>query len=364
MEQLKNMFFQETFIVNLSDEILANSESFDKENFEKVLLGEEFCNLELKAKLRQCAITIGDCMDTAYLDSIDILEKVAPKFSNFDALVFPEFVDVYGQDYIDESLEALGYFTSFGSSEFAIRSYANRDLDKVFELMNRLALSKDENQRRFASEGIRPKLPWAKSVKKLSDLDYIHKILEILEILKDDSALFVRKSVANNLNDISKLEPQLVLDKAKNWYGKSENVDWILKQGLRTLLKKGDKEALSIWGLNDSTGVLVESLDLEKEEVNIGDVTSLVSTFTVENNKKIRGEFKVHYLKMNGSHSIKTFSFFEKDFKAGRFTMKKKISFKEMSTRKHYPGLHKIEMVINGDVKMQIEFQLGKKRYM
>ena len=149
------------------------------------------------------------------------------------------------------------------------------------------------------------------------------------------------------------------ISQAKGWIGKSDNTDWILKHGLRTLLKKGNKEALSLWGLNDSTGVEVQEFYLENDQVNIGDTTFLVVTFKVLDKKKIRGAFNVHYLKKNGSHSPKTFSFFEKNFNTGTYTMKKKISFKEMSTRKHYEGIHKIDMVINGDDKVRVEFSLG-----
>jgi 3-methyladenine DNA glycosylase AlkC len=361
MELLKDKYFQEEFIIRLGNDILLRSKTFDIEVYKKILLSMEYSDLELKDKLRKCAETIGDCLKLDYLDAIEVLMEVAPNYSNFDSMVFPEYVDIYGQFHFDESLKALGYFTMYGSSEFAIRSFANTDTDKVLEYMKMLSKSDNEHKRRFASEGCRPKLPWAKSVKNLNKEKYLIEILKILEILKEDSSLYVRKSVANNLNDISKLNPELVLNTARNWINKNEYTDWILKHGLRTLLKKGNKEALSLWGLNDSTGVEVQEFYLENQVVNIGDTTNLVLIFKVMENKKIRGEFNVHYLKNKGNHSIKTFSFFEKSFESGTYTIKKKISFKEMSTRKHYEGLHKIYMMINGDDKMCLEFNLGSE---
>ncbi len=183
-----------------------------------------------------------------YEDALSILKEVAPKFTDFESMVFPEFVDVYGQEHFELSLEALSYFTQFGSSEFAIRSFMNKDVDKVMDYMYELARHEHPYVRRFASEGCRPKLPWAKSVKALSDKMYLLKIVGILDLLKNDPSEFVRKSVANNLNDISKLDPDLVLDKAYSWHGHTKETDWILKHGLRTLLKKGNKRALELWG--------------------------------------------------------------------------------------------------------------------
>ncbi len=362
MELLKNKFFQKEFIYKLADGISLRTDEFDSELFLKKLTNKTYTNLELKEKLRVCAVTIGECLRLDYFDSIDVLMDVVTDIDNgFNTLVFPEFIDVYGREYFDKSLEALEYFTVFGSSEFAIRSFANKDIDKVLIFMKRLAKSDNEHKRRFASEGCRPKLPWAKSVKNLNDEIYVVKVLEILDILKEDTSKYVRKSVANNINDISKLYPKIVLKIATNWINKNEKTDWILKHGLRTLLKEGNKDALRLWGFDNSKGVEILDFHIENDDVYIGDTTYVFVTFNVKEKKKIRGDFRVHYLKNNGSHSTKTFSFFKKTFTSGTHAIKKKISFKEMSTRKHYVGMHKIDMVINGDAKKQIEFNLYSK---
>lgn len=359
MDLLKDRYFQEPFIRTLCKNISDLTTHFDSDFFMGKLLAKSFTSLELKDKLRGCALVIGESFTLDYLESVEVLKKIAPNFDDFDSMVFPEFVDVYGQDYFEESLDALAFLTQYGSSEFAIRSFARRDTERVLDYMHGLASHRHEYVRRFASEGCRPKLPWAMSVKSLNDEKNLHKIMAILEILKEDESLFVRKSVANNLNDISKLDSALVLSTAQKWIGQNDHTDWILKHGLRTLLKKGNKEALALWGLDNATGVDVISLHLENDTLHIGDTSYLVVSFTVAMDKKLRGAFNVHYLKKNASHSIKTFAFFEKEFKPGTYTIKKKISFREMSTRKHYAGQHMIDMVVNGEDKMSLAFDLG-----
>ncbi len=297
MELLKNIFFQEAFIIKLSDYLEEASSEFKSDQFKEILLAKAYTSLELKEKLRKCAEVIGECLALDYVDALKVLTKVAPHFEDFDSMVFPEFVDVYGQEHFEESLEALAELTMFGSSEFAIRRFIEQDTNRVLAYMAELAHHDHDYVRRFASEGCRPKLPWAMAVKSLNEPDNLKKILEILEVLKSDDSLFVRKSVANNLNDISKIDKEMVLSKAKEWIGQNEHTDWILKHGLRTLLKKGDNEALALWGLNDPKGLEVTGFQLENGSPRIGETTYLIVTFDVATTKKIRGAFNVHYLK-------------------------------------------------------------------
>ncbi len=359
MELLKDRYFQEPFTRALGQAINSETSHFKLDDFMSRVLAPEFIVLELKEKLRACAVIMGESFELEYLEALEVIKKIAPKFKDFDSMVFPEYVDVYGQQYFNESLEALAYLTKYGSSEFAIRSFTITDTNKVLVYLLELSNHDHDYVRRFASEACRPKLPWAISVKALKEKNNLIKILEILENLKEDTSLFVRKSVANNLNDISKIAPDLVLETAKRWIGHSDHTDWILKQGLRTLLKRGNKEALALWGLNDASGVSVSDLSLSPLEIQIGEIAYLTVSFDVAEKKKLRGAYNIYYLKKNGTHSKKTFSFFEKEFERGNYTIKKKISFKEMSTRKHYAGHHFIEMVINGEAKSRIDFQLN-----
>lgn len=355
MEALKDIYFQEAFVLKLS-KYLSASKNFDQKAFVDSLTDDGFKAMALKEKLRFCAQTMGECVGLPYLEALPLVVSVAKHFDDFDALVFAEFIDVYGRDDFDQSLEALGQVTQYGSSEFAIRYYLNEQPDKVMSYLKELASSPQENIRRFASEACRPKLPWGKKVAVLYEEAYIHKILEILDILKEDESLFVRKSVANNLNDLSKIMPNLVIDTAKKWYGQAENTDWILKHGLRSLLKKGNKSALNIWGLDSSEGVLADAFSISHAQ--IGKTSQISVCLNVLKDKHIRVSVYVHYLKKNGTYSKKSFLISEKAFGPGIHQLSKKMSFKQMTTRTHYPGAHKLELVVNGDTIKEVLFDL------
>src|SRR5690606_38553575 len=140
------------------------------------------------------------------------LYKLAPRLkSGFATLILPEYVALYGADHFDTSMAALKLFTTFGSSEFAVRHFLQRDLSRTLAVMETWAHDENEHVRRLASEGCRPRLPWSFHIKPLK-LDPT-PLGSILDALRDDPSLYVRRSVANNLNDITKDNPAWVLDR-------------------------------------------------------------------------------------------------------------------------------------------------------
>jgi hypothetical protein len=179
--------------------------------------------------------------------------------------------------------------------------------------------------------------------------------------LKNDDSEYVRKSVANHLNDISKDHPELALQIGTDWYGKTKETNWVVKHGLRTLLKKGNKEALAIFGFDNAVGIRTTGLSTSAPSIKIGDY--LFFEFKLSNDgheeKNIRLEYTVHYVKANGQHSKKVFQLSEFSLKP-KFNrnFKRKQWFKNLSTRRHYPGVHKITLVVNGDEKESVEFEL------
>ncbi|MBW6536733.1 MAG: hypothetical protein K0B11_17130 [Mariniphaga sp.] len=172
--------------------------------------------------------------------------------------------------------------------------------------------------------------------------------------------LFVRKSVANSLNDISKDHPELVLELSENWKGKSKNTDWIIKQGCRTLLKQGNKRAMRLFGFTNPGKMHVDNLKLSNDSPAIGDEITFSFDLKMEtsSSQKVRLEYIVHYVKSSGKTSSKVFQISETILKKGIHRIKKKHSFANMSTRKHYPGEHKLEVVVNGEVKEEAILEL------
>ena len=355
-ERLKDMFFTEESINGFADAIKNHYPGFDKPRFLKIMFDASFADKELLDKMRHTTMCLFDTLPKPYEKALEILKKAAPDVKGFEAMALPDFVATYGMEDWDLSLPALGHFTKYYSSELAIRPFLAKDPEKGMACMSVWAEDKDPKVRRLASEGCRPRLPWAMALPKFKKDPSL--ILPILEKLKDDGSEDVRRSVANNLNDISKDNPELALEICEKWYGQSENTDKIVKHACRTMLKAGNSRALAIFGYGDPSLVAVENLDLDKKALNIGDVVNFSFDLTVEKKSKVRLEYAVFYVKAKGKSSKKVFQIIEKDYEAGTYSISRKQSFQEQTTRKHYPGTHQISIIVNGEEKAKASFEL------
>jgi 3-methyladenine DNA glycosylase AlkC len=357
-DKLKHIFFTKDSINQLADYISITYSEFERNKFVKLIYDDHWESLELKAKMRHVAICLHTCLPRDYKKSIEILTEIAPFIKGFEGMVFPDFVELYGLDYWEISLKALKEFTKYSSSEFAIRPFILKDKNYVIKYLLELATNENENVRRFASEGCRPRLPWAMALPEFKKDPT--PIIPVLELLKDDESDFVRRSVANNLNDISKDHPEIVLELCKKWIGNSERTDWIIKHGCRTLLKAGNKKALMLFGYQDPGQIKIEKLKLEKSKIKIGDYLSFSFAMKIQGKKqtKIRIEYAIDYLKANNTHNRKVFKITENKYSPGEKHLTKKHSFVEMTTRKHYVGLHKVSILINGQVKETKAFEV------
>lgn len=345
---LKNILNRD-LVKNIGQLVKQSDRNFDEQKFLKLVMSPDWPTLELKQRIRHISQALSQTIDHPFPQQIVVLKKVAPHVRGLSGLIFPDFVDLCGQQYVSESIAALKFFTPFSSSEFAIRSYIKKHPQKLMSTLLKWTQDNDEHVRRLASEGCRPRLPWSFPLAdfKKDPTD----VIKILEKLKDDPSLYVRKSVANNLNDISKDHPELVLNLAQKWIGVSENTDWILKHALRTRLKKGDQKALALFGLKKVKNVSCSNLKFEKKVFPIG--THLEFSFDLVNkntkNTNLRLEYAIHYLTKNGKASKKVFKISEKIFTPGKFQIRRRHSLKQMTTRKHYPGQHHLEIIVNGE---------------
>jgi len=322
------------------------------------MFDESFEEKELLDKMKHTTKCLRDTLPKSYKEALDILIRAAPQVKGFEAMALPDFVATYGMDDWDLSLSALGHFTKYYSSELAIRPFLDKNPEKGMACMMAWAADKDAKVRRLASEGCRPRLPWAMALPKFKKDPSL--ILPILEKLKDDSSEDVRRSVANNLNDISKDNPDLALEICEKWHGQSEKVDKIVKHACRTLLKAGDKRALAIFGYSDPSLIGVENLSFDKKVLSIGNNLIFSFDINVEKKSKVRLEYAVYFVKAKGKLSKKVFKITEKEYESGTFTITRKQSFQEQTTRKHYPGTHQISIIANGEEKAKASFELKK----
>ncbi len=221
--------------------------------------------------------------------------------------------------------------------------------------------SKHENHqvRRLASEGSRPRLPWAMALSGLKKDP--EPILAILDILKSDPSEYVRRSVANSLNDIAKDNPKIVISIAKKWKGINKETNGIVKHGCRTLLKQGNPEVMALYGLSPSSQIMIRDFIIESGIVRIGE--DLKFSFSLQNtdeqNQCFRLEYAIYYLKQNGQFGKKVFKISEGKIEHGQtIIITKKQSFRIITTRRFYEGVQKLSVILNGIEKEIIEFEL------
>jgi len=284
----------------------------------------------------------------SYPEAIESLLSICDSFSGMTALIFPDFVSRYGLNHWKLSINALQVFTPLCSSEFGIRPFIEKNPDKAFKQLRHWTKHKDEHVRRLASEGCRILLPWAPRVAALNNRQ--NEILGILDVLKTDPSLYVRRSVANSLNDISKLDTNLAIETAREWKGISEETDWVVKHAMRGLLKKGIPEVLKIFGYSNPKSLGAVKLNLQADRLKLGETLE----FDIEISTRrgalglTRLEFVIGYLKANGRLNEKVFLISDREIDSNEKSFSKRISFKDLSTRKHYAGEHTIRLAVNG----------------
>ncbi len=355
-EPLKLMY-NRTFLQDFAAKVKSAYPPFEDTVFLNDVLEGDWEELELKARMRRISIVLGRYLPTPFTAALDILYRIDEQCVGFPYLFFPDFVEVHGQAEHDfeAALDALERFTSKSSSEFAIRIFLLRDAKRTMTRMLHWANSSNEHVRRLASEGCRPRLPWGQAL-PMFKLDPT-PVLEILEKLKADSSLYVRKSVANNLNDIAKDNPDLVKQTARNWYGSDPLTDWIVRRGCRSLLKQADPEILSLFGYSSSEPgtreVLITSasLQVQPHTLAIGGETELHFKLQARSGEslRIRLEYAIDFVKASGRVSRKLFMLADRTLDGGAaLSGTRRHRFADLTTRRHYPGLHRIALLVNG----------------
>ncbi len=355
---LKNLYNEE-YINLLCENTIHEYPTFKDSLFKVTVFSSEWESYELKERMRHIATKLGDFLPKEYSRAINLLCLIFNRMNHKYALenmIFQDFVEVYGLESFSTSMEALEVFTVGSSSEFAIRRFISKYEKETMEQMLTWAGSEDEHVRRLASEGSRSRLPWAVALPAFKKDPT--KVLEILECLKDDSSTYVRKSVANNLNDISKDNPEIIKALTKKWLGFSKERDALLKHGCRTLLKASDSETLALFGFNAPTNTSLENF-IHTSDIMMGE--ELIFSFDIQSQtplRKLRIEYALGLLRKNNKHNKKVFKILEGDFKESKKSVSKTYSFRPISTRVYYKGEQKLSIIINGHVFKEVIFRL------
>lgn len=343
-------WFDEARYQSLAGLLATLHPRFDRKRFLRLAL-DGLDERSLMQRLRRTSEATREALPLAYRDSLEILRELAPKIDHgFVTLFLPDYVGLYGHDDFDASVESLKFFTPFGSSEFAIREFLKRDLHRTLRVMHGWSEDSNEHVRRLASEGCRPRLPWSFRLAELvSDPS---PALPILENLKADPSLYVRKSVANHLNDIAKDHPDKTLHVLHAWDRTHPPTAWIAKRALRTLVKEGHAGALTLLGAGEKAKVRIDTFEVSPKRVNLGEEIrlSIDLVSTSQNPQRLLIDYAIHYVKQSGGTTEKIFKWKEIELAPGAsLHLEKRQTIRDFTTRKHYPGRHRVELQVNGE---------------
>ena len=339
---------------------------FNDAKFKEILFDESWASLELKERVRHTSQTLHEFMPEGFDNAAKVILKIVNEIreSNItdrglEYFFLPDYIEVFGLESSDVSFNLMEVVTSLSTCEFAIRPFILAETEKTMKRMLQWSSHPDLHVRRLSSEGCRPRLPWAMGI------PFFKKdpspTIPILENLKNDESEFVRKSVANHLNDISKDHPQTALEIAAKWQGHSRETDWVVKHACRTLLKQGNPDAMKLFGFGSVDKIEISDLEIETPTVRIG--SDLHFHFILKNRSSkdslIRLEYGIYYQKANGTLSRKVFSISEKMYKSRSSNeVKRKQPFRLITTRKFHPGLHQLSIVTNGVEKTIMDFHV------
>jgi 3-methyladenine DNA glycosylase AlkC len=357
---LKEMFNAARYR-HLARELSVVHPRFDSEAFLAHAL-RDLDSLNLMQRLRRATESLRATLPADYRRSLAILRRLAPRIDHgFVSITLSDFVALCGLDDFEVSMDALKFFTSFGSAEFAIREFIRRDLPRTLAVMRTWSRDKSEDVRRLASEGSRPRLPWSFRLDAVVADPSL--TLPILENLQADPSLYVRKSVANHLNDITKDHPAWVLDRVESWPRDVAHTAWIIKRALRTLIKKGDRRALGIIGAGARPKVRIHGFEVTPRKVKLGDRISMCLDLQSASTKAQRLviDYLIHYVKRAGDTSAKVFKWKELTLAPGeKLRLARSQHIRDFTTRVHHPGLHAVEVAINGERLAEASFVLSR----
>ena len=260
------------------------------------------------------------------------------------------FVADHGLDHFEASMRAQHAITQRFTAEFSIRPFRVRHPQATLARLAQWARDPSEHVRRLVSEGTRPRLPWAPRLPAFQADP--SPVLELLELLRDDASLYVRRSVANNLNDIGKDHPAVLAETARRWLvDASPERAWVVRHALRWAVKQGAPWALEVLGFGAAARVEIRNADIAPPQARIGGAVRLA--FELHNPTRraqdLMVDLQVHYLKANGKANPKVFKLKAVTLGPGQsLALTKKLSLAEMTTRRHQPGLHRAEVLVNG----------------
>jgi len=343
---------------------------FDREAFLRDAL-RGYDTLELMDRGRKIATALRIHLPDNYPEAVRILvasakvpvERAGHAMDSFLFMPHLFYVQTHGLAAFEESMAAQYELTQKFTAEFSIRPFLERYPAETLQRLKIWARDPNVHVRRLVSEGTRPRLPWAPRLRQFQKDPA--PVLQLLDMLKDDPEPYVRRSVANNLNDIGKDHPDILVETARRWMkDAADDRRRLIRHALRSAVKRGDPGALAILGFESVVkatlcNVLITPARVETEN-SVTFSFDLVST--ASRRQRVLVDFCIHFVKSNGTTNPKVFKLKTVDMNPlETISLKKTVSLLERTTRKHYPGTHRIDLLLNGRETRLGEFELVRR---
>ena len=348
MAAFKDEFSIET-IRELASELSLAWDEFPKDRWTD-LAAEGLEGMELLERVNHLAEVMAVCLPDNFPEGAAVLERAleSESFDGWMTLPCGKYVADRGIDHPHVALPLLAGLSPRFSSEFPIRFFIEAEPEITFEYLHKWIDDPHDHVRRLVSEGTRPRLPWASRLRGL--MEDPSPAIELLDGLFDDDSEYVRRSVANHLNDISKDHPELSVEIARRWLADSTHGDWVARHGLRSLVKKGHRGALGVLGFDLDVRVTATELSVEPATIDIGGSVTISAELTAERSTKAAVDYIVHYQGVHGTKDGKVFKLKTCMLGSEPTSITKRHAFKHVSIRTIHPGQHKIELQVNGVV--------------
>lgn len=317
----------------------------------------DFDALELADRSRAIAGALRDFLPADPAAAISLITRSLPggveaqRWQGMDSFMlwpFTMFIAENGLDCFEESMTAQHEITQLFTAEFSIRSFIDHRHEATMARLLEWTADPSEHVRRLVSEGTRPRLPWAPRLQRF--VDDPTPLLPLLEPLRDDPSEYVRRSVANNLNDIAKDHPATTIATCERWLAEQPRSRRLVRHAVRTLIKAGDPRALAMLGFDAETTARVVAVEVVPRSVRIGESVQVV--ITLANSGPLPApalvDFEVTFARP-GAPGRKVFKGAELNMEPGAETVvRRRLSMRQMSTRRVYPGPHRVVAVLNG----------------
>lgn len=356
--------FNAELLQQMADSISRYFPQFNATAF--LAIESQLADREMKARVHLIRDALAAELPENYHQALNILVSVLKdnQLKGFSVWPIAEFIQKHGLDYPDISLDALAIVTQYFTSEWAVRPFIKKYPQQTMTFLLDCAKSDNVDIRRWASEGTRPRVPWGEQLPAF--IQDPSGTREILEVLKFDAELYVRKSVANHLNDITKDNPDYVIQLLNDWKQQAtpadlKNLTWIIKHALRSLIKAGHPQALSLIGVKFGADVELDEFTVKNSHVKLNqslDFTTQLRSVSCQP-QNIVIDYVLHFMKANNKTAPKVFKLRSFILPAnGIVRIDKKHTVKKITTRQYYEGIQYIEIQVNGEVLSREEWIL------